>query len=189
MAMAVAVAVVAVVMVAPATWSPSKIASTKTFNHQLLAALTYFSIASPPFIPSIHPSLLPLPLSCSFSCFWLPSVVPSHFHPISSIPPIPSSPAKYVRQTYTNHFNNINHNQSIMSVVSLLNVNVVNNPAKFTEKYQLEITFECLEHLTRGNSILPSPLPHFKLETNPNGSILVQISNGNSPTSDLQPRK
>lgn len=38
-----------------------------------------------------------------------------------------------------------------MSVVSLLNVNVVNNPAKFTEKYQLEITFECLENLTRGN--------------------------------------
>ena len=37
-----------------------------------------------------------------------------------------------------------------MSVVSLLGVNVVNNPAKFTDKYQLEITFECLEPLSKG---------------------------------------
>ncbi|KAF8250277.1 histone deposition protein Asf1 [Wilcoxina mikolae CBS 423.85] len=36
-----------------------------------------------------------------------------------------------------------------MSVVSLLGVSVVNNPAKFTDKYQLEITFECLEPLTK----------------------------------------
>jgi histone chaperone ASF1 len=43
-----------------------------------------------------------------------------------------------------------------MSVVSLLGVSVVNNPAKFTDKYQLEITFECLEPLTKGNlSIIP----------------------------------
>ncbi|RFU79176.1 histone chaperone asf1 [Trichoderma arundinaceum] len=36
-----------------------------------------------------------------------------------------------------------------MSVVSLLGVKVVNNPAKFTDKYEFEITFECLEPLER----------------------------------------
>lgn len=37
-----------------------------------------------------------------------------------------------------------------MSVVSLLGVNVMNNPAKFTDKYEFEITFECLEQLEKG---------------------------------------
>ncbi|KAL2268364.1 hypothetical protein VTJ83DRAFT_3210 [Remersonia thermophila] len=36
-----------------------------------------------------------------------------------------------------------------MSVVSLLGVNVINNPAKFTDKYVFEITFECLEPLQK----------------------------------------
>ncbi|KAM0475839.1 hypothetical protein ACHAPE_000167 [Trichoderma viride] len=36
-----------------------------------------------------------------------------------------------------------------MSVVSLLGVRVMNNPAKFTDKYEFEITFECLEHLEK----------------------------------------
>ncbi|GAO18388.1 uncharacterized protein UV8b_05406 [Ustilaginoidea virens] len=36
-----------------------------------------------------------------------------------------------------------------MSVVSLLGVTVVNNPAKFTDKYEFEITFECLEPLEK----------------------------------------
>ncbi|CAH0019129.1 unnamed protein product [Clonostachys rhizophaga] len=36
-----------------------------------------------------------------------------------------------------------------MSVVSLLGVKVINNPAKFTDKYEFEITFECLEHLEK----------------------------------------
>ncbi|KAM0245010.1 hypothetical protein ACHAQJ_010669 [Trichoderma viride] len=36
-----------------------------------------------------------------------------------------------------------------MSVVSLLGVKVVNNPAKFTDKYEFEITFECLEPLEK----------------------------------------
>ncbi|KAG9232997.1 putative histone chaperone ASF1 [Amylocarpus encephaloides] len=36
-----------------------------------------------------------------------------------------------------------------MSVVSLLGVNVLNNPAKFGDSYQFEITFECLESLQR----------------------------------------
>ncbi|KAG6012729.1 Histone chaperone asf1 [Claviceps lovelessii] len=36
-----------------------------------------------------------------------------------------------------------------MSVVSLLGVKVVNNPAKFTDKYQFEITFECVEALEK----------------------------------------
>ncbi|KAK3903745.1 ASF1 like histone chaperone-domain-containing protein [Staphylotrichum tortipilum] len=36
-----------------------------------------------------------------------------------------------------------------MSVVSLLGVNVINNPAKFTDKYEFEITFECLEPLQK----------------------------------------
>jgi len=37
-----------------------------------------------------------------------------------------------------------------MSVVSLLGVNVLNNPAKFDDKYEFEITFECLEPLEKG---------------------------------------
>ncbi|KAE8442029.1 Histone chaperone asf1 [Mollisiaceae sp. DMI_Dod_QoI] len=36
-----------------------------------------------------------------------------------------------------------------MSVVSLLGVNVLNNPAKFGDSYQFEITFECLEPLQK----------------------------------------
>jgi len=36
-----------------------------------------------------------------------------------------------------------------MSVVSILGVQVLNNPSKFTDKFQLEITFECLEPLTK----------------------------------------
>ncbi|KAM5355685.1 hypothetical protein ACJ41O_002331 [Fusarium nematophilum] len=36
-----------------------------------------------------------------------------------------------------------------MSVVSLLGVNVMNNPAKFIDKYEFEITFECLEQLEK----------------------------------------
>ena len=39
-----------------------------------------------------------------------------------------------------------------MSVVSLLGVNVLNNPAKFGDSYQFEITFECLESLQKGMS-------------------------------------
>lgn len=42
-----------------------------------------------------------------------------------------------------------------MSVVSLLGVQVVNNPAKFTDKYEFEITFECLEPLEKGTWLLP----------------------------------
>jgi len=36
-----------------------------------------------------------------------------------------------------------------MSVVSLLGVNVLNNPAKFGDSYEFEITFECLESLQK----------------------------------------
>ncbi|KAF4126058.1 histone chaperone ASF1 [Geosmithia morbida] len=36
-----------------------------------------------------------------------------------------------------------------MSVVSLLGVKVLNNPAKLTDKYEFEITFECLEQLEK----------------------------------------
>ena len=37
-----------------------------------------------------------------------------------------------------------------MSVVSLLGVKVLNNPAKFGDAYEFEITFECLEQLQKG---------------------------------------
>lgn len=37
-----------------------------------------------------------------------------------------------------------------MSVVSLLGVEVLNNPAKFGDPYEFEITFECLEELQKG---------------------------------------
>ena len=49
-----------------------------------------------------------------------------------------------------------------MSVVSLLGVNVINNPAKFTDKYEFEITFECLEPLQKGTCLFLTrrlPLP------------------------------
>ncbi|MCJ1411682.1 Histone chaperone asf1 [Ptychographa xylographoides] len=36
-----------------------------------------------------------------------------------------------------------------MSVVSLLGVKVLNNPAKFSDAYEFEITFECLEQLQK----------------------------------------
>ncbi len=36
-----------------------------------------------------------------------------------------------------------------MATVSLLNVSVRNNPAKFDDKYEFEITFECLEPLVK----------------------------------------
>jgi histone chaperone ASF1 len=37
-----------------------------------------------------------------------------------------------------------------MSVVSLLGVKVLNNPAAFSDSYEFEITFECLEQLQKG---------------------------------------
>lgn len=37
-----------------------------------------------------------------------------------------------------------------MSVVSLLGVQIMNNPAKFTDQYNFEITFECMEQLRNG---------------------------------------
>lgn len=43
-----------------------------------------------------------------------------------------------------------------MSLVSLLGVNILNNPAKFTDNYELEITFECLEQLEKGAHVLKS---------------------------------
>jgi hypothetical protein len=39
-----------------------------------------------------------------------------------------------------------------MSVVSLLGVEVKNNPAQFDAPYEFEITFECLEQLQKGRS-------------------------------------
>lgn len=44
-----------------------------------------------------------------------------------------------------------------MSVVSLLGVNVKNNPAKFGDPYEFEITFECLEQLQKGASARVPP--------------------------------
>jgi len=53
-----------------------------------------------------------------------------------------------------------------MSVVSLLGVKILNNPAKFTDSYEFEITFECLEPLQKGKSLqvalsdaVTNPLP------------------------------
>lgn len=37
-----------------------------------------------------------------------------------------------------------------MSIVSLININVLNNPAPFNAPYKFEITFECLEQLKHG---------------------------------------
>lgn len=45
-----------------------------------------------------------------------------------------------------------------MSLVSLLGVNVLNNPAHFTDKYEFEITFECLESLDKGELSSLAPI-------------------------------
>jgi len=51
-----------------------------------------------------------------------------------------------------------------MSVVSLLGVKVLNNPAKFGDKYEFEITFECLEQLQKG-MIYPQVQPNWMMLT------------------------
>lgn len=50
-----------------------------------------------------------------------------------------------------------------MSVVSLLGVQILNNPAKFTDGYQFEITFECLEQLDKGKRPFTLPQDGFFL--------------------------
>jgi histone chaperone ASF1 len=39
-----------------------------------------------------------------------------------------------------------------MSVVSITNVTILNNPAKFLDDFQFEITFECIAPLKEGLS-------------------------------------
>jgi ASF1 like histone chaperone len=46
--------------------------------------------------------------------------------------------------------NTASNHTAAMSVVSLLGVKILNNPAAFTDSYQFEITFECLESLKQG---------------------------------------
>ncbi|KAK0721468.1 ASF1 like histone chaperone-domain-containing protein [Apiosordaria backusii] len=84
-----------------------------------------------------------------------------------------------------------------MSVVTLLGVNVINNPAKFTDKYLFEITFECMEPLEKDlewkltyvgsaqsdshdqelDSLLVGPIPvgvnKFAFEANPPDTKLI----------------
>jgi hypothetical protein len=69
-----------------------------------------------------------------------------------------------------------------MSVVSLLGVEVKNNPAPFGAPYEFEITFECLEQLQAGEFLhtLPQTLANM---------FFAQISNGSSLMSDLPPRE
>lgn len=70
-----------------------------------------------------------------------------------------------------------------MSVVSLLGVKVLNNPAKFGEAYEFEITFECLEQLQKG-TLLP---PQFTSLND--ADVSLQTWNGSLPTSALLHRK
>ena len=37
-----------------------------------------------------------------------------------------------------------------MSVVNITNIQVLNNPARFTDPFQFEITFECISPLEQG---------------------------------------
>lgn len=67
-----------------------------------------------------------------------------------------------------------------MSVVSLLGVKILNNPAAFTDSYQFEITFECLEQLQKG--MLYAVRIRFVIDSF--FSHIHQISNGSSPMSD-----
>jgi hypothetical protein len=50
-----------------------------------------------------------------------------------------------------------------MSVVSLLGVEVKNNPAAFDAPYEFEITFECLEQLQKG-AFIHTAGPGFEYE-------------------------
>ena len=68
-----------------------------------------------------------------------------------------------------------------MSIVSLLGVKVLNNPAKFTDSYHFEITFECLEQLQKGRA--PHAIPYSGVGLN-----RLQILNGSSPMSAQPPR-
>jgi hypothetical protein len=68
-----------------------------------------------------------------------------------------------------------------MSVVSLLGVNVLNNPAKFTDKYEFEITFECLEPLEKGSCNFGL------LQEKKHSANIGQISSGSSLTLDPLP--
>lgn len=54
-----------------------------------------------------------------------------------------------------------------MSAVTLLGVNILNNPAKFTDNYQFEITFECLEQLEKGKQLPFAPHRFVRLLTLP----------------------
>lgn len=60
-----------------------------------------------------------------------------------------------------------------MSAVTLLGVNILNNPAKFTDNYQFEITFECLEQLEKGKQLPAAPSIYYCRLT-----IALQISSG-----------
>jgi hypothetical protein len=81
----------------------------------------------------------------------------SPFLPHSLCPPPPTlrklvaSPRTAYTQT-DSHVKTITPKTATMSVVSLLGVNVLNNPAKFSDAYQFEITFECLEPLEKGTA-------------------------------------
>jgi hypothetical protein len=59
-----------------------------------------------------------------------------------------------------------------MSVVSLLGVEVKNNPAQFDAPYEFEITFECLEQLQKGEHLHSTAMAAQDL------SNFTQTSNG-----------
>jgi histone chaperone ASF1 len=43
-----------------------------------------------------------------------------------------------------------------MALVNILNINILDNPTAFTNPFQFEITFECLQDLPEGKSHLIS---------------------------------
>jgi hypothetical protein len=60
-----------------------------------------------------------------------------------------------------------------MSCVEITNVQVFNNPAKFVDPFQFEITFECIHPLEDGKNI-PDPSLVGKFEFN---ELKFEISN------------
>jgi len=72
-------------------------------------------------------------------------------HDIVSLPPRHCLPPSYrpLLHDIRLHASLFHHkpSPSTMSIVSLLGIEVLNNPAKFTDPYEFEITFECLEPL------------------------------------------
>ena len=140
--------------------------------------------SSAPAAPStsIHP-LSPSSITLSISLLLLSRILPLP-RPSSTFSPQSTQLVAPLRPILHHHPPQPPAKTATMSVVTLLGVEVLNNPAKFGDKYQFEITFECLEPLEKGSNI-PAPhtasrrrLPASPLRRPPADTSPLQISSG-----------